>query len=347
MGGSSYIPSWSREQHNSSLGSYNLYDSRSSRKQISKETKTEKPTDNIEDNKEISKLKDTINSQSRKINELNGTIEDQKATINSQSREIKELNGTIEEQKVTINNQSNEINQLNSTIKKQKDTIYQLEEYKKAIENKKLEKRELLRKYRDIVRNTTQSTFGAKNAEGEKVLKVLEQMIDFLSQFNEKHREILNKPYTEMKDSYSRMRENELNKIYGKDEIKQGPFDSELGILNKFFDLTFMIDQLLKYHNIETEFGKEDEKQINIVISEEKQDKLTILERIKRFLKRSFGNSDGNDDIGQSMSQENRKHLIEELRKGNIEALEGKEIVIRDSGKKEISRESVDGENEL
>ena len=47
------------------------------------------------------------------------------------------------------------------------------------------------------------------------------------------------------------------------------------------------------------------------------------------------------------MSQENRKHLIEELRKGNIEALEGKEIVIRDSGKKEISRESVDGENEL
>lgn len=82
MGGSSYIPSWSREQHNSSLGSYNLYDSRSSRKQI--------------------------NSQSRKINELNGTIEDQKATINSQSREINELNGTIEEQKVTINKMNNE-----------------------------------------------------------------------------------------------------------------------------------------------------------------------------------------------------------------------------------------------
>ena len=55
MGGSSYIPSWSREQHNSSLGNYNLYDSRSSRKQI--------------------------NSQSRKINELNGTIEDQKVIL--------------------------------------------------------------------------------------------------------------------------------------------------------------------------------------------------------------------------------------------------------------------------
>ena len=108
MGGSSYIPSWSREQHSSSLGSYSLYDSRSSRKQISKETKSEKTTDNIEDNKEISKLKDTINSQSRKINELNGTIEDQKATINSQSREINELNGTIEEQKVTINKMNNE-----------------------------------------------------------------------------------------------------------------------------------------------------------------------------------------------------------------------------------------------
>ena len=61
MGGSSYIPSWSREQHNSSLGSYNLYDSRSSRKQI--------------------------NSQSRKINELNGTIEEQKVTINKMNNE--------------------------------------------------------------------------------------------------------------------------------------------------------------------------------------------------------------------------------------------------------------------
>ena len=61
MGGSSYIPSWSREQHNSSLGNYNLYDSRSSRKQI--------------------------NSQSRKINELNGTIEEQKVTINKMNNE--------------------------------------------------------------------------------------------------------------------------------------------------------------------------------------------------------------------------------------------------------------------